>query len=181
MSKKSKKENIQAVLDACIQLEVTKGHLQWTFMDLSRVSGVTRSLIYYYFSDSKKTLLRKAVQQMADRFLNIRFQNIQRMQQGEIFALVRSTRQGLRKNPYILQFYAKHRLEGTEFNQIFEKAEQNFYENMAHTLPQRWKDLSRVLWALIFGLAIQPGLSEKDLKLAERIIQRAWRKPHKKI
>src|ERR1700745_3649674 len=37
------------ILDAVFRLEVTKGHLRWKISDVSRLAGVQRTLVYYYF------------------------------------------------------------------------------------------------------------------------------------
>ena len=37
-----------AVCSAILKLEIEKGHLKWSITDISKVSEITRSLIYYY-------------------------------------------------------------------------------------------------------------------------------------
>jgi AcrR family transcriptional regulator len=167
---------IESILSAVINLEVSRGHLKWKMAELSRASGVKRTLIYYYFSKDKKDLFKQAVQYYADVFLDFRIERAQKIAKGEIIDLILEARARLRKHPYFLQFYAKHRLLESEAAPIFNRAEKRYFENLKASLPARRKHLARPLWALIFGLALQPGLTELDLKETERFIRRAWRK-----
>jgi AcrR family transcriptional regulator len=172
--KSSKQKSIDRVLWTCIELEITKGHLIWRMSDLAKTSGVTRSLIYYYFGKSKKEILKQAVNYFADTFFDVRIEVIQRIRKGEMADLIKISRQRLLKSPYLLQFYAKHRLERTEINQIFEKAERKYLNNLIATLPSHWRSKSRILWAMIFGLTLLPEVSIDDIKSAEKILHRAW-------
>jgi AcrR family transcriptional regulator len=171
---KTKEDYIESIMEAIIELEMTKGHLKWRMSDVSKVSGVTRSLLYYYFGKNKKTIFKEAVLFYISRFFDFRFDRAERIRRGEIVDLISIARKRLRKNPYFLQFYAKHRLEETDVSSLFQKAENQYFENLRETLPTRWRPLARVLWALIFGLAVQPSLSEEELKSAENIMRRAW-------
>lgn len=164
-------------MEAIIELEMTKGHLKWRISDLARVSQVTRSLIYYYFGREKKHIYTQAVNFYVTEFLDFRLERYEKIKKGEIIDLISESRKKLKRNPYFLQFYAKHRLEKTETSLIFEKAEKQYFENLRETLPVKWKPMARILWAFIFGLAIQPNLSEEELRSAEMIMRRAWPKP----
>ena len=53
MSHLSKDETFWSVLYSAIELDFKRGHLRGTMSELSRMSNVTRSLIYYYFGKSK--------------------------------------------------------------------------------------------------------------------------------
>ena len=171
---KSKEDYIENIMEAVIELEMTKGHLKWRMSDLSRLSGVTRSLLYYYFGKNKKNIFKESVNFYIGQFLDFRLERAERIRKGEIVELISVARTKLRKNPYVLQFYAKHRLEETEVSVLFEKAEKNYFESLRETLPVRWRPLARMMWALVFGLAVQPSLTDEDLKSAERIMRRAW-------
>ena len=173
---KSKEDYIENIMEAVIELEMTKGHLKWRMSDLSRLSGVTRSLLYYYFGKNKKNIFKESVNFYIGKFLDFRVDRAEKIRKGEIVELISLARTRLRKNPYFLQFYAKHRLEETEVSALFQKAENQYFENLRETLPARWRSLARILWALVFGLAVQPSLSEEELKSAERIMRRAWPK-----
>jgi AcrR family transcriptional regulator len=173
---KSKADHIESIMEAVIELEMTKGHLKWRMADLSRLSGVTRSLLYYYFGKNTKSIFKEAVHYYIGQFLDFRIERAEKVRKGEIIELISVARKKLRKNPYFLQFYAKHRLEETDVSHLFQKAENHYFENLKETLPVRWRPLARILWALVFGLAIQPNLSDAELKSAEAVMRRAWPK-----
>lgn len=172
----SKHLYIDKIMEAVIELEVVKGHLKWRMSDLARTSGVTRSLLYYYFGQNKKHIFKQAVDYYIGEFLDFRLERAEKFRRGEIIDLISTTRKKLRRSPYFLQFYAKHRLEETEVSPIFQMAEKKYFENLRDSLPKKWQHLSRVLWALVFGLAVQPNVTESDLKTAETVMRRAWPK-----
>lgn len=170
----SKDLYIDQIMEAVIELEVVKGHLKWRLSDLARTSDVTRSLIYYYFGQNKENIFKQAVDYYIGEFLDFRLERAEKFRRGEIIDLISTARKKLRKNPYFLQFYAKHRLEETEVSHVFNMAEKKYFENLRISLPKKWRPLSRVLWALVFGLAVQPNVTESDLKTAETVMRRAW-------
>jgi len=45
----TKDDTFWKVLNTAIILDFNRGHLRWSMSELSRSSGITRSLIYYYF------------------------------------------------------------------------------------------------------------------------------------
>ncbi len=173
---KTKADYIERIMEAVIELEITKGHLKWRMADLARVSQVTRTLLYYYFGKDTKNIFKQAVDYYISQFLDFRIERAEKIKKGEIIELISIARKRLLKNPYFLQFYAKHRLENTEVSTLFQKAEKKYFESLKETLPARWKPLARILWALVFGLAVQPNLSNEELQSAEAIMRRAWPK-----
>ena len=50
--------------------ELIKGHLKWSLSDISKHSGVTRSLIYYYMGKEKEQILEEAIRFMLELFFN---------------------------------------------------------------------------------------------------------------
>ncbi len=59
------------ICNSVLKLEVNKGHLKWTISEISKDSGVTRSLIYYYFGKEKQVLLDEALRYMIQVFFNL--------------------------------------------------------------------------------------------------------------
>lgn len=171
---RTKADYIDKIMDSVIQLEVRQGHLQWRMSDLARQSGVTRSLLYYYFGKDTEKILKQAVHYYISIFLDFHLERTQKIKQGEIVALIAQARKRLMQRPYLLQFYFQHRFEKSEVSHLFEKAENQYFRNLKESLPRKWQPFSRVLWAFVFGLAIQPSFSEEELKTAEKIMRRAW-------
>lgn len=167
-------KQIEGILEAVIELEMTKGHLKWKMSDLSRKSGITRSLLYYYFGKDRKHLFKQAVDYYVGVFLDFRLERAEKIRRGEIVELISIARSRLKNKPYFLQFYAKHRYDKTEVGNVLHAAEKKYFEHLKASLPARWHHVTRVLWALVFGLAIQPDITDEDLKAAEKILRRAW-------
>ena len=69
--KTKKDEAFWKILNAAIELDYKKGHLKWTMTELSRRSGVTRSLIYYYFGRQKAAILKEAVKIVGEEFVGL--------------------------------------------------------------------------------------------------------------
>ena len=172
---KSKEQDLDKILASVIELETKKGALRWSLSDLSRKSGVTRSLIYYYFGKDKKELLRQAVEYYVTLFFGFRLERAEKIKKGEFADLIQTARKRLAEQPYFLQFYVKHRTERTELSPIFDQAEKDYLLNLEHSLPKKRKAWARIIWALVFGLALQPKISYEDLLTAEKILRRAWK------
>lgn len=171
---RSKVADIDRILSAVIELEMKKGSLRWSLSDLSRKSGVTRSLIYYYFGKDKQNLLVQAVEHYVSLFFGFRLDRAEKIKRGEFADLIRTARKRLAEKPAFLQFYTKHRAESTELSPLFNRAENEYLKNLEMSLPANKRHWARMIWALVFGLALQPGVGAKDLLVAERILRRAW-------
>jgi AcrR family transcriptional regulator len=172
---KSKDQDLESILSSVIELETKKGALRWSLSDLSRKSGVTRSLIYYYFGKDKKELLRQAVEYYVTLFFGFRLERAEKIKKGEFADLILTARKRLSEQPYFLQFYIKHRVDQTELSPLFDRAEKDYLKNLEDSLPKKRKPWAKVIWALVFGLALQPRISHEDLLTAEKILRRAWK------
>ncbi len=171
---RSKVADIDRILSSVIELEMRKGSLRWSLSDLARKSGVTRSLIYYYFGKDKKTLLVQAVEYYVSMFFGFRLDRAEKIKKGEFSDLIGTARKRLAEKPTFLQFYVRHRVEKTEISPLFEKAEAEYLHNLEMSLPANKRHWARMIWALVFGLALQPKVSSKDLATAEKILRKAW-------
>lgn len=66
--KGKKDETYYKICNSVLKLQVGKGHLKWKVSDIANDSGVTRSLIYYYFGKEKEVIFEEAVRFMLDFF-----------------------------------------------------------------------------------------------------------------
>lgn len=71
MASKTKEEVYFLVCNAILKLEVSKGHLKWTISEVSRISKITRSLIYYYFGKEKKVIFTESFRHILNLFFSI--------------------------------------------------------------------------------------------------------------
>ncbi len=69
MTQNQKDETYFKICNAVLRLQIEKGHLKWKVSNIADYSGVTRSLIYYYFGKEKETIYEEAIRFMIDFFL----------------------------------------------------------------------------------------------------------------
>ena len=67
----NKDETYLKILQTVLRLEFQKGHLKWSISEISRISGVTRSLIYYYFGQKKEEIMEEAALFFAKRIFRV--------------------------------------------------------------------------------------------------------------
>lgn len=171
---KAKEVDFDKILSAIIDLEIKKGSLRWSVSDVARRSGVTRTLIYYYFGKDKKHMLVQSVDYYVTLFFGFRLERAEKIKKGEFADLIWTARKRLAEKPTFLQFYTKHRTEKTELSALFDRAESDYLKNLEESLPKKKKHWARLIWALVFGLALQPKVTMNDLLVAEKILRRAW-------
>lgn len=159
--KTSKEEVYWKVLNAVLELDFRKGHQKWTLSDLSRKSGVTRSLIYYYFGRSKIGLLREAVALIGSDFMGMRPERLKLWQDGKISESVLISRKLLVKSPHLGAFYMSHRNRDGEIGDSLRELEKKYIGKLVEYMPNRDRDLAYAIMGLFFGLVIAPGIPDK--------------------
>ncbi len=92
------------ILDAVVRLEVIKGHLRWKMADLSRLSGVQRTLIYYYFGKSKEAILNEAMKTIGDEFFGLSQERLEMWKQGRIKESILKSRESFKQAPHVPLF-----------------------------------------------------------------------------
>ncbi|MCB0357357.1 MAG: helix-turn-helix transcriptional regulator, partial [Bdellovibrionales bacterium] len=103
--KKSKvDENYWKILNAALELDVKKGHLKWTVSDLSRKSGITRSLIYYYFGRSKSSILNEAIKLIGHEVAGLTPEREEMWNLGDFIASMKQARRTIENAPYLSLF-----------------------------------------------------------------------------
>lgn len=58
----------QKILYRVVALETTKGHLKWKVSDLARLAKVSRPLVYYHFGKTKRAILLRCVELIAEEY-----------------------------------------------------------------------------------------------------------------
>ena len=96
-----KDENYLKILDAVVRLEVVKGHLRWKMSDLSRMSGVQRTLVYYYFGKSKEVILKEALKTIGDEFFGLSAERLTMWREGRMKESILRTPQKFPNSPHI--------------------------------------------------------------------------------
>lgn len=131
MATQSKEDIYFAVCNAILKMEVAKGHLKWTLTDISRESGITRSLIYYYFGKEKKSALQEAY-----KFVLSNFFNIERTKSMGIRERLKKVLEDVKKMPYLFVLYYLERNTGGEIGLMIREAEGMLLQALKKEFPK---------------------------------------------
>jgi AcrR family transcriptional regulator len=156
----TKDETYWKVLDAAVELDFRKGHLRWTMSDLSRLSGVTRSLVYYYFGSEKMAILQDAAKLIGEEFFGLNEQRLQMWKNGKISASVISSRRLLEQRKYMAAFYLVHRTAPTAIGESLRGLEAEYTQKLQRFFPTLSAEVSAGIFGLFFGLVIGPNIGD---------------------
>lgn len=127
---KEKEEVHFKICNSVLKLEVNKGHLKWTISEISKDSGVTRSLIYYYFGKEKKTLLEEAYRYMIQIFFNIHDDR-----PLGLSVRMHTVLSNIRDMPYAFVLFFLERKKDTEIGGLMRKAEERLLARLKVEFP----------------------------------------------
>lgn len=160
------------ILNSALELDFKKGHLKWTMSDLSRKSGITRSLIYYHFGRSKLGILEEALRVIGEEFIGIGPERIAMWKKGEIAASVLRTREIYQNSPFLCQFYLNHRTRPTEVGESLRRLEQEYLKKLKAFFPTAKDADVRALFAVFFGVSFSPFVDDTVITRITEIIRR---------
>jgi AcrR family transcriptional regulator len=166
MSHVSKDETFWQVLNSAIELDFRRGHLRWTMSELSRVSKVTRSLIYYYFGKSKEAILLEAVKLIGEEFLGLTANRVELWQQGKVAESVLQSRHLLEKCPHMGTFYMVHRGEETEIGESLRQLEKEYRLKLKRFFNHANEPTLDAVYGLFLGLVMAPQISDDAVRIA---------------
>lgn len=144
------------MLSAAVELDFRKGHLQWTMTELARRSGVTRSLIYYYFGRSKLSIVKSAVKIMGDEIVGMSDRRLKMWRKGQYQESLRESREILEKAPYIGAFYLTCRSWSNELGETVRAMEETLLKKIQHFLPNFGEVEARAVATVYFGMVFSP-------------------------
>jgi AcrR family transcriptional regulator len=156
----NKDANFWKVLNAAMELDFRRGHLKWTVSELSRKSGITRSLIYYHFGRSKVTILEEAVRVIGEELIGLGEERMKQFQSGDWAGSVIRAREIANQSPFLVQFYLLHRNRPTEIGTSILQLEERYNAKLAMAFPERSEHGRRALYAFFFGLIFAPGIDD---------------------
>jgi len=159
----SKDEIYWKVLRAAMSLDFKKGHCRWTIAGLSRVSGVSRPLIYYYFGKNREDILLAAVKVIGEECFGLSPKRMKLWKEGDLCDSVRQSRAFVQDHQDLAAFYfaqrSKPHFVGIALRELeaqYAKKLKNFFRT------QEDADIQRKL-ALFFGLVFAPGISDEAI------------------
>src|SRR5690348_13711332 len=111
------------ILNTAIELDFKKGHMRWSMSELSRESGITRSLIYYYFGKDKLQILLEAVKALSTHVLGLDPRRMAQWKEGRLREAVLEGYQGVQLSPMLPIFYMLHRSKEGQIGEAFRDME----------------------------------------------------------
>lgn len=154
-----------SILDAVLYLEIRKGHLKWTVSDLSRTSGITRSLIYYYFGKKKEEILSLALKMFGEEFFGLSNERAQEWKAGKIGDSIRNSRGLMQKAPHLGVFYLLWRQKESEVQKQIIELENRYLQKIKSSFPHLSDEKVRGLFAVFLGFVIAPFIQDDDIEI----------------
>lgn len=154
--KPSKDETFWKVLNSAIELDYKKGHSKWTISDLARKSGITRSLIYYYFGKEKENIIGEAVKIIGEEMIGMSPERQALWKRGELVESMLQARRIYEKCPALGPFALEHYHKPTEVGKNIRHLEGEFCHKLKDTFPHLDDSQVRSLYSVYWGLSFAP-------------------------
>lgn len=172
----TKDETFWLVLNSALELEFRKGHLKWTMTELSRKSGVTRSLIYYYFGREKMDIMQAAVNIIGEEFVGLNDERMVLWEQRRFKESLMHARDFYDKAPFLCAFILSYRDKPNEIGEALLKIEKGFIEKIKQFAPKATDAQVNTLYALYFGVCFSPYVGEEEIDIFTNFIQGIFEK-----
>jgi len=150
-----KDETYWKILRGALELDFKKGHQRWTISELSRVSGVTRSLIYYYFGKSRESLLTEAVRLIGEELFGLSTERLKLWEAGRGEESIRASRRMALEQPFLLGFYFSNRFRPSAVGREIRELEKKHLARLRRLSPKPPEQLRQQMYS-IFGEVLCP-------------------------
>jgi AcrR family transcriptional regulator len=153
------------ILDCAVKLEVSKGHLRWTISDLSRGSGVGRTLIYYYFGKAKAEIVKVALKIVSDEIFGLSPERLKLWEAGDIKSSILKSREMIEKAPHLREFYFHWRHTQSEIRDHLISVEKRYLQKIKKSRPSLDDKSAHALFTVLFGLVMMPDLKLESIEI----------------
>ena len=160
------------ILKTVIRLEVQKGHLKWSISEVSRISGVTRSLIYYYFGQKKHEIMEEASSYLARNIFRL---DTPREKDIAITDRTEEVLKTFRENPYYFIHFYLHRNHAGRAGIRIRAAEKGFLKKLANEFPGLNNEQIRLIYILELGLLAYQDIEKDYLLWLKDFVEKAIR------
>ncbi len=170
MSSKDKK--YWDILNSCINLEISRGHLKWKISDLHRKSKVSRALIYYDFGKNKNNIVIEACHYFGSFFSGTNDDLMNLYSKGEVSKALYLNKQALLKIPSLIPFYFMFKDSKDEIGEVIRGYEAKGIKKRRHFYPHLSETEARALFALQMGLSLFGKIStQKEIEVGLNMIK----------
>jgi hypothetical protein len=166
-----KAELIERVLRAVISLNMRRGHLRWTMSELSRASGVPRTLIYYYLGKTKSGILKDSVRLIGRELAGFNERKLQLWAEGRVDDALLESRKLFEEDRYLIAFFFAHRGLDTEIGREMVSIEREFLGKLRGRFPNLDENHILAMHGLLFGLSFCPGLTPEAVRSGTQMLQ----------
>lgn len=161
-----KKTHEIKIVSTVFRFEVAKGHLKWKMTEISRVSGVNRTLIYYYFGKTKKEIFNHCFEVIMNDFYGLSPERAQLARAGKLAECVKCGYELFHKNPEFMAFYFHWRFKKSPIQDRLLELENAYQNKLRMLFPHLNTSQVHALHAAVQGIVVAPFLKEKDFDLA---------------
>jgi AcrR family transcriptional regulator len=158
------------ILSSAIQLDISHGHMKWTYTQLATKANVSRSIIYHYFGRKKEEILLQACHMFGQYLAGVTPNQVELYQKKKFSLALKIARDLFQKYPALLQFYWLHRNQKNEMSKLIKKYEKLADKKRQDFFPHLSEANRHLLQAIQMGLAIYPDLSDESLDHINRFI-----------
>ncbi len=160
------------VLKAAIELDVKRDHLKWRISDLSRASGVSRSLIYYYFGRDRTVILSEAIRMFGEHMAGTANTNMELWSKKAYAEALFEAKQILKRIPLLMVFYFTHREADSEIGELIRHYEKKGVQKRKKFHPSLDDSGARALFALQAGISMfSPLKTLEEVRMAVDMIK----------
>ena len=160
-----------SVLKAAIELDIKRDHLKWRMSDLSRASGVSRSLIYYYFGRDRSAILSEAIRLFGEPLSGIAKNHMDLWDRKAYAEALYEAKLILDRIPQILIFYFLHRNADSEIGELIRSFEKKGIQKRKKFFPSLDDKGARALFALQMGICVGPLKTLDEMRKAVEMIK----------
>ncbi len=171
MRKPEKAEIFFKVLSSAMQLDFKLGHLRWTVSQLSRSSGVSRPLIYYYFGKSKIGILEEAVRTLGTELAGLSAEKLQMWKDGRHEESIIMSRKFLESLPEAIPFYFVHRSKPGKLGDAIRAIERAQMEKIRQYIPGITVPMQEAVYGLLLGLSFSPLVTDVAVRTGIEMVR----------
>lgn len=164
------KENRLKVINSVFKFETTRGHLNWKVIDVARVSGVSRSLIYYYFGQIKSEIFHRCVELICGDFYGISEERMKAVEQGDLYGCIAQNFRFFRESPEFVVFYNKARVKKSPLRDKLIEIEKTYQLKLKTLFPKLSSSEIVALHSVLHGVVCSPILDNSTFDLVIKSI-----------
>jgi AcrR family transcriptional regulator len=166
-----KTENVrEKILQTVLSLEVSKGHLKWKVSDLARLTKASRPLVYYHFGKTKQQILDTCIETIAIDYFGLGEDRKDTLKSGLALESLMQTRAMFLKNPSLVVFYQKWRMQpGPVCKQLME-IEKKYQAKIKEAFPFLTSAQIVAVHGLFHGLISAPFMNDEALRESYSVI-----------